>query len=117
MLLSYEWTVSICSPYGCKACLSVYGRSSLQVQHQVALGERKVVSSSLEEDVASFLSFFHVKIDLCHVPILVCWYSIIVMWQLAVDGVYCNFTCIALWLAAIEKRYLFFGNFDFCSNY
>ena len=51
-----------------------------QVQHQVALVECKVTSLSLEEDVASFPSLFHVKIDLCHVSILVCWFSIIVMW-------------------------------------
>ena len=36
----------------------------------------KVVGLSLEEDIASFLSLFRVKIDLtCHVPILACWYS------------------------------------------
>ena len=63
-----------------------------QVQHQVALVERKVAGSSLKEDVTSFPSLFRVKIDLFHVPILVCWYSIIAMWQLAIDGVYCHFT-------------------------
>ena len=62
-----------------------------------------MAGSSLEEDIASFPSLFRVKIDLCHVPMLVCCYSMIVKWQLAIDGVYCNFTSenIALWLAAI----------------
>ena len=76
------------------------------MQHQVTLVESKVAGLSLKEDIASFPSLFRVKIGLCHVPILVCWYSIIVMWQLAIDGIYCNFTSenIALQLAAILKN-------------
>ena len=71
-------------------------RVACQEELQVLLVERKVAGSNLEEDVASFLSLFCVKVDLfviCHVPIIACWYSkIIVMWQLAIDGDYCNFT-------------------------